>query len=488
MKKAKSVYRFIAIIMMALMVFAAILVPTTETASAATVNQTTISLTKVPGLVTPTVNAVQPITTSGFTIETTDSWINIREKASTSSKVITCIKTKGTTFTAVECVNGFYKLKGGKYSGCYISCDWTRVKGSFYTFTTEKDLIVRQTCAKSGKALSYLKANTTYTCTAIKNNYAYLKEAKGWCHISYLKNGKAPTTGNKKENENPPKNSTLAISKGRFPSGTLTQGNYFSFSGSITSNYKITSVTVAIYNAAGTKCYQSKTVNPNSTTYNIASIDNYIKFGTLSASDYKFCVTVKDASGKTKTAESSFTVKKPTVDKNAQSIANKVYERQGASECILTSLAMTVKGRLLVEGKSYGSITKATIRNWNGGGVYINNWNTLINNINKKSGTTGKLKTEYLSGNSASSNKNKIINLLKSHPEGVVLYFYMNGSNQHAVKFCNYDSASGTFYVSDPGSTDMKYVKMQNSLLGNGYYSWESANNAWNYVNRVIYY
>ena len=69
---------------------------------------------------------------------------------------------------------------------------------------------------------------------------------------------------------------TLKISNQTAP-GTITEGSGFTIQGTISSNYKITKVTVGIYNANG-QAVSTKTVTPNAYTYNVNSIDSYIHF------------------------------------------------------------------------------------------------------------------------------------------------------------------------------------------------------------------
>lgn len=174
---------------------------------------------------------------------------------------------------------------------------------------------------------------------------------------------------------------------------------------------------------------------------------------------------------------------------NYKTMAEKTFELQAKSACVLTSYSMLVKSKLYCEGKSYSGITQTTIKGYNNGNINAN-WDLINRNIaNAKETGTGTLSVDVRKGYSSASNKTYIINLLKSRPEGVLVYFYKDGNNQHAVLFRNYDSASDTFYVSDPGGTSLKYVKLQNSRIGNGVYSWgTNLNTAFSYVNRIVYY
>ena len=103
--------------------------------------------------------------------------------------------------------------------------------------------------------------------------------------------------------------STLKIASGNYNPGTLIKGSSYVINGKITSNYKITSVTVGIYNSDGTATSNVKTVSPNATSYDISGVDASIKFGSLAVASYKFKVTATDASGSTKTlVNNTFTV------------------------------------------------------------------------------------------------------------------------------------------------------------------------------------
>lgn len=109
--------------------------------------------------------------------------------------------------------------------------------------------------------------------------------------------------------------STLSIASGHYNPGSLVKGKSYSLDGKITSNHKITSVTVGIYKTNGTATAQVKTVNPNSKSYNITSVDKYIKFGQIAVGTYDFVVKATDASGATKTLVcNEFNVKQNPVE------------------------------------------------------------------------------------------------------------------------------------------------------------------------------
>ena len=101
--------------------------------------------------------------------------------------------------------------------------------------------------------------------------------------------------------------STLKLTNANYPT-TLTEGKSFSIKGTITSNYKITSVTVGIYNANG-GAVSAKTVNPNSTSYSIANIDAYIKFGAAKAGTNYYRISATDTKQSKTLMNQAYTVK-----------------------------------------------------------------------------------------------------------------------------------------------------------------------------------
>lgn len=101
--------------------------------------------------------------------------------------------------------------------------------------------------------------------------------------------------------------SGLTIGTGYYNPVSLQKGKSYSISGKITSNKKITSVTVGIYKTDGSAAC-SKTVSPNATSYNISSVDANIKFGSLATGTYYFVVKATDSSGTRTLVNNKFTV------------------------------------------------------------------------------------------------------------------------------------------------------------------------------------
>lgn len=106
--------------------------------------------------------------------------------------------------------------------------------------------------------------------------------------------------------------SSLAIQVKSGPSGTLPQGKPFYFSGTITSNYKVTSATVSILNSSGA-VEQTKTVYPNKTTVDFLAggLDD-LKFGKLACGSYTMTLSATDSSGSTQKWSSRFSIGAPS--------------------------------------------------------------------------------------------------------------------------------------------------------------------------------
>lgn len=104
-----------------------------------------------------------------------------------------------------------------------------------------------------------------------------------------------------------PSTSTLKITSYNYPS-SIKKGNPFSIWGTITSNKKITSVTVQVLNSSG-KTVLSASAKPNATSYQIKKIDAKIKFGTLNKGSYTYRIVAKDTVQSLTLVSRAFTVK-----------------------------------------------------------------------------------------------------------------------------------------------------------------------------------
>ena len=106
--------------------------------------------------------------------------------------------------------------------------------------------------------------------------------------------------------------SQMSISGQTQPTGTLKLGSYFDLRGVISSTFPISQVTAGVYYTNGSATAQVKTVNPNTTSYNLVNIDSYIKFNLLSAGSYVYKVVATDTNGKSFTlVNSSFSITAP---------------------------------------------------------------------------------------------------------------------------------------------------------------------------------
>jgi len=159
--------------------------------------------------------------------------------------------------------------------------------------------------------------------------------------------------------------SSLKINPTAYPTGSLPIGSYYSIQGTVTSNYKITSVKGEIINSKG-KTVCSYTQKPNTKDFSFlnSNLDYNMTFNKLSSGSYKLKYTAKDASGKTVTWTSkSFTIAKSNLKINPTSYptgtltAGSYYSLKGTvtSNCNIVS----VKGEILnSSGKSVCSYTQ----------------------------------------------------------------------------------------------------------------------------------
>ncbi len=131
-----------------------------------------------------------------------------------------------------------------------------------------------------------IEGNTSNKCAykqyAIDDDYIY-----GYGHPNYNGSGSGTST--------PTGASSISLSGATYPT-SLSVGSSFGLDGVISSKYKLTWVRVAVYNNSGSITIGS-TKTPNSTTFNLDVVDAEIKFGTLSAGTYVYCIEAKDANG-----------------------------------------------------------------------------------------------------------------------------------------------------------------------------------------------
>ena len=91
--------------------------------------------------------------------------------------------------------------------------------------------------------------------------------------------------------------SSITISTNATYPTALNAGQSFSLKGTITSKYRLTKVRVGIYNPNGTLNAISAEKAPNATSFSIDSVDASVKFGSLSAGMYTYCIEACDSNG-----------------------------------------------------------------------------------------------------------------------------------------------------------------------------------------------
>lgn len=145
----------------------------------------------------------------------------------------------------------------------------------------------------------------------LKGEYDFPDHIRDYEFDTYSFNEEFPTSSYAYE-YTPQYNSTLSISNYNYPT-TIIQGNPFTLTGTITSNYLIDVVGVRVIDSDGDIVPSaSKEVYPYS--YSYSNLDSGIKFGTLPAGEYTYQVYASDESGNFKfLVDEDFTVKKPTV-------------------------------------------------------------------------------------------------------------------------------------------------------------------------------
>ena len=129
----------------------------------------------------------------------------------------------------------------------------------------------------------------------------------------------APTSAKNVETK-----STLTIKDHTVPT-KIRQGNGFGVEGVISSNYRISKVTVKIIDSNGNTVI-SKTVKPDKWNYDLAGVDASIKFGTLSTGTFTYRITAKDEKKSKTLVDSKFVVSpKPSAGSSKLAISNAVY-------------------------------------------------------------------------------------------------------------------------------------------------------------------
>jgi hypothetical protein len=118
--------------------------------------------------------------------------------------------------------------------------------------------------------------------------------------------------------------SKLKISSVVAPSTTY-EGDGFSISGKITSNYKISQVSVSVIDQSG-RPVLSASANPAAKSYNVSKLDAKIRFGTLSTGTYTYKVMAQDSKQTSTLVNRQFEViKKPAASMSTLKITSYNY-------------------------------------------------------------------------------------------------------------------------------------------------------------------
>lgn len=217
----------------------------------------------------------------------------VRSAASTSSKNVGGIKNnakvhiKKEVFTSKsnpKATNKWYYVSYGDVKG-YVRSDLIdNIKYNTASAKLSCDLNVRTGPTTSFQKKGALKSNRT---VEIALPAYYNGSSTTWYKIKYG-NDYMYLIGRVEEI---PKSAWVKTASLKYPE-RIDKGHGFSIGGTITSNRDIEKVTAKILNAEG-KSVLEKSAYPDTTSYSLASLDKYIKFGSLEEGEYNYVVTVK---------------------------------------------------------------------------------------------------------------------------------------------------------------------------------------------------
>ena len=184
--------------------------------------------------------------------------------------------------------------------------------------------------------------------------YSPLKCTRYWYikQITIAKGAKAPLAGNAlraTSAEAASVASTLKIADATKPVSIM-QGDGFPVAGVIESNYRLSKVDVTIKNSKG-KSVISKSVNPDNWIYDLAEVDNDIKFGTLAPGKYTYAVTAKDEKKSATLVSNAFTINEPPK-------SNLTIKSYNAPTKNRKGYSYSIKGKITSNKK----ITKVTVQ------------------------------------------------------------------------------------------------------------------------------
>ncbi len=151
-------------------------------------------------------------TTGGTVMYVTASSVNVRKSASASSEKVTSL-TNGTSVTAYEESNGFYRVKLSNGQTGYIAKQYLSTSASTKTATpapaatpdtsksktvyAKTDVRVRDSAGTTGKVLTTVKKDTKLTAYSEKNGWTYVQYANGkygYISTTYLTDAPSGTT------------------------------------------------------------------------------------------------------------------------------------------------------------------------------------------------------------------------------------------------------------------------------------------------------
>lgn len=106
--------------------------------------------------------------------------------------------------------------------------------------------------------------------------------------------------------------STLCVKNAILPPAKLAAKSAFTISGTVTSNYNITSVTASVVNKSTGKTMFSATATPNAKSYSLYNLDAKMAFSKLAAGSYTILVTATDTKGTKTLIKQDFTTANAT--------------------------------------------------------------------------------------------------------------------------------------------------------------------------------
>ena len=193
------------------------------------------------------------------------------------------------TLTKGQC----FTVAGNILSNCAIS------KVTVSITNSKGDAVISKSAAPNTAAYSLSKLdNSIKFGTLAVGSYTY--------NVTASDAETTKTLVNKKFKVDPA--STLKIKKTKYPK-KLKKGKNFKIKGKITSNYKITKITVGVYTGSG-KVKTSVTKKPNKKSYEISKLSKKIKFKKLKKGTYYFKVTATDSKKTKVLLNKKFKVKK----------------------------------------------------------------------------------------------------------------------------------------------------------------------------------